>query len=132
MQNRELDSELGAFAPFTLALDFSVVQVDNLLDVGQTQSEAFHVVHITSMDAVEFVEDFLHVFFLDTLSVVADGEAEMFALVPCTDMDIDGLVCLAILHSVVQQVGDGILEMHFIHEDGRVNGFYLCVDLAAC
>ena len=84
------------------------------------------------MDAVEFVEDFLYVLFLDALAVVADGEAEVLALVPCADMDIDGLVCLTIFHGIVQQVGDGILEVHLVHEDGRVNGFYLGVDLAAC
>ena len=104
----------------------------NLLDVGQTQTEAFHVVYVAGMHAVEFVEHFLDVVLLDALAIVLDAEAQVLAFVPGADMYVDRLVGLTIFHSIVQQVRDGIGEMNLVDEDGRVDGFYLGSNLSTC
>ena len=59
------------------------MQVNHLLHVGKSQAEAFHIVAVSSMHAVELLEDFLLVFLLDTLSGVPDANADLVALVPC-------------------------------------------------
>ena len=107
------------------------MEVDDFLDVGQSEAEALDVVYVAGVHAIELVEDFPHVFAPHALSVVGDGETELIVLVPGANMDVYGLVGLSILHGVVHQVGNGILEVHLVHIDGRIYGFYLGVNLAA-
>ena len=94
------------------------MQGDDLLDVGQSESEALHVVHITRMYAIELVEDLPHVLLLDAQTGVAYGESETVFLVPRADIDVECLLGLAILHGIVHQIGNGILEVHLIDVDG--------------
>ena len=47
-----------------------------------------------------------------------DGEVQMVVIVPCADEDIDRLFGFAVFHGIIHQVGNGILEMQFIHIDG--------------
>ena len=95
------------------------MQVDDLLDVGQSESEALDVVLVAGMYAVELVEDLTQVFFLDALSGVADGEAQVVVLVvPGADVDVDGFVVLTLLHGVVHEVCDGVLEVYLVDVDG--------------
>ena len=103
---------------------------DDLLDVGQTQTEALHIVDITRVDTIELIEDLLDVLFLDAQTRVADGEAEMVFVVPRADIDVERLLGLTVLHGIVHQVGDGILEVHLIDKDGRIDGFDLRKDMS--
>ena len=90
------------------------MEVDDLLDVGQTESEAFDIVHVTRMNTVELVEDLLHILLLNAQACIADAETEMVLLVPSADIEVERLIGLAVFHRVVHQVGDGILEMYLI------------------
>ena len=95
------------------------MQVDDLLDVGQSETEALDVVLVSRVDTVELIEDFPDVFFLDAHACVANGQAEVLVLVvPGAQENVEGLVGLTVFHRVVHQVGDGILEMHLIDIDG--------------
>ena len=91
---------------------------DDLLDVGEAEAEAFHVVDVAGMHTVELVEDLLHVLFLDAKTGIADGETEAALLVPGLDIEVERLFGFALLHGIVHQVGDGVLEVYFIDEDG--------------
>ena len=102
---------------------------NDLLDISQTKAEALDIMNVTSMDAVEFVEDLLDVLFLDAQSRITNTETEAVLLVPCTDIDIERLFWFTILDSVIHQIGDGVLEMHLIDIDGRINGLNLGKDL---
>ena len=117
-QYRQTDGKLGALAQLALCLDFALVHVNDLLYIGQSQSETFDVVLVAGVDTVELVEDLLQVLLLDALSCVAYGEVQLVVVVPCMDVDIDGLVGLAILHGIVHQIGDGILEVDLVDIDG--------------
>ena len=107
------------------------MEVDDLFDVGQSETEALDIVLVTGMYTVELIEDLAEVLFLDALTGVANGEVELVGIVPGMDVDVEGFVLLAVLHSIVHQVGDGILEMHLVDIDSGVNGFYLGVYLAS-
>ena len=107
------------------------MEVDDLLHVGQTETEALHVVDIARMDTIELVEYLLHVFLLDAQTRVTDAEAETLLFIPSTDIEVERLVWLTILHGVVHQVGDSILEVYLINEDGRIDGFYLRIDMSS-
>ena len=105
------------------------MEVDDLLHVSQTETEALHIVDIASMHSVELLEDLLHVLLLDALPRIADAEAETFLLVPGTDIEIERLVWFAILHGIVHEVGNGILEVDLIDEDSRVDSLYFRIDM---
>ena len=117
MDDWELDGEGRPLSKLTLHLDFSVMQVHNLLDVRQAKAEALHIMHIAGMYSIELFEDFLQVLLLHTHSRIGDGEVEMLVIIPGLHRDVERLIWLAILHSVVHQVEDDILEMHLIHID---------------
>ena len=104
---------------------------DDLLDVGQTQTEALHIVDITRVDTIELIEDLLHILLLNTQTGVTDREAQMILIIPGADIDIERLFGLTILHGIVHQISDGILEMHLIDEDGRIDSLDLSIDLTA-
>ena len=105
------------------------MEVDDLLDIGQAETKALHVVDITGVDSIELVEDFLHVLLLDTQTGVTDAEEETFFLVPGTDIEVERLIGFTVFHRVIHQIGDGVLEMHLIDIDGRINGLNLGKDL---
>ena len=70
----QLDGEGRSLAILTIDADLALVQIDHLLDIGQSETEALDVVDIARVDAVELLEDLLEVLFLDTLARVANGE----------------------------------------------------------
>ena len=47
------------------------MEVDDLLHVGQTETEALHIVDITRVDTIELIKDLLDVLFLDAQTCVA-------------------------------------------------------------
>ena len=83
----QLDGEGRSLAILTIDADLALVQIDHLLDIGQTETEALDVVDIARVDAVELLEDLLEVLFLDTLARVADGETEVVLRVPRLQID---------------------------------------------
>ena len=107
------------------------MQVDNLLDIGKSQTEALDIVHVAGMHAVELLKHLLQIFLLDADAGISHGEAEMGIVVPCTQIDIERLLGLAILHGVVHQIEEGVLEVHLIDIDGRVDSLNLGVDFSA-
>ena len=125
------NGEGSALSKFALALDVALVEVDDLLDVSQSETKALDVVDITSMHSVELVEDLLHVLLLDAQTCITDAEAETLLLVPGTDIKIERLIWLAILHSVVHQVGDSILEVYLVDEDSRIHSLDLRIDMTS-
>ena len=131
-QHGQGDGKLGALPYFTLNLNVTLMQVDDLLNVSQSKSEALDVVLVACVDTVELIKDLLDVFFLDAHAGIADGQAEVFVLVvPGAQVNVERLIGFAVFHRIVHQIGDGILEMHLIDVDSGVDGFYLRIDLAA-
>ena len=86
------------------------MQIDHLLDIGQSETEALDVVDIARVDAVELLEDLLEVLFLDTLARVANGETEVVLRVPRLQIDVERLVGFGIFDGIVQEVEDDIAE----------------------
>ena len=117
LEYRQNDGEFSTFAQLALAFDVAFVQVDDFLHVSQSETEAFYVVYVAGMNTIEFIEDFLHVLALNALSVVGNGEAELVTVVPGSYVDVDGLIGLAVFHSVVHEVGNGVLEVYLINVD---------------
>ena len=72
LQDRQRNGEGSALAQLALALDVAIVQVNNLLDVGQSESEALHIVHVTCMHTIELLENLLHVLLLDAQTCITD------------------------------------------------------------
>ena len=68
------DDKLCSLTQFAIHMDGTIGGVDDTLDIGQSQSEAFHIVAIARVYAIEAVEDFPYIFALDTNTVVGDGD----------------------------------------------------------
>lgn len=73
LDHRQLDGEGGTLAVLAVHLDLAVVEIDNPLDISQSEAEALHVVDITGMYAVELLEDLLKVLFLHTDARIVHG-----------------------------------------------------------
>ena len=84
---------------------------------------------VTSVHAIELIEYLLHVLLLDALPRIANAQVQLLAIVPRVDIDVEWFVLLTILHGIIHQVGDGILEVYLIDKDGRFDSFYLRVNL---
>ena len=96
VKHGEGDGKLSTLAQFALTFDFALMQVDDLLDIRQSQTEAFHIVFVARMHAVELLKNFFDILALDALSVVAYGEVQTVVIVPCADEDIDRLFGFAV------------------------------------
>ena len=107
------------------------MQVDDLLNISQSEAEALDIVLVAGVYTVELVEYLAQVLLLDALTGIADTKVQLLVVVPCTDIDIQRLVGLAVLHGIVHQIGDGVLEVNLIDVNGRVYSFYLGVYLAS-
>ena len=117
-QHREFDGEGCSLSELALDLDFSLVEVNDFLDVGEAQSESLHIVYVSGVNAVELVKHLLEALFLNADARIADGEVEVLVVVPGLQVYIYRLVGLAILHGVVDEVVDDILEMYIVDVDG--------------
>ena len=129
--HRQADGKLGAFAQFTLGLDFALMQIDHLLDVGQSETKAFHVVLVAGMYAVELVEYLLQVLLLDAQAVVLNGEVQVLLVVPRLDHQFQRLIWVTVFHRIVQQVVNHVREVHLVNKDSRVNGSDVHQDFSA-
>ena len=81
------------------------------------------------MYTIELIEYLLQVLLLDALTRIADREVEFLFIIPGTDIDVERFLLLAILHGIVHEVGNGILEMYLIDEDSRIDGLNLRINL---
>ena len=87
-QNGKGYRKCGALTDFAFALDITLVEVDDLLNISEPQAETLHIVHITSMHSVELVEDFLHVLLLDAKTRITDTKTETLLLIPSLDEEV--------------------------------------------
>ena len=115
MYHWQLDGKGCALAQLAIHLDFAVVQVYHLLHIRQAQSESLHIMHIACMNSIELVEDLLQALLLHAQARIRDGEIEMLLIVPSLHRDVEWLIWLAILHGVVHQIEDDILEMNLVY-----------------
>ena len=53
MNHRQLDGKGGALAQLAFYLDFAIMQIHYLLNVGKTEAEALHIMHIARMSALD-------------------------------------------------------------------------------
>ena len=74
LDNGQADGELGAFTELALGLDFTLVQIDDLLDISQSETEALDVVLVAGVDTVELVEYLAQVLLLDALTSIANAK----------------------------------------------------------
>ena len=131
MNHRQLDGKGGALAQLAFYLDFAIMQIHYLLNVGKTEAEALHVMHIAGMNAIELVEYLLQVLLLHSHARIVDGQIEMMFIIPCLHRDEQRLIRLAILHGIVHQIEDYILEMPLVDEEGGIYRLDIHINLAA-
>ena len=84
------------------------------------------------MYTIELIEDLLDIVFLDADTRIPYRQVQTVLVVPCLQIDIDGLVGLTVFHCIVEQVVDHVLEVHLIHEDGGIDSTDIGIDLTAC
>ena len=130
LDDRQLDGEGRTLAELAVHLYLTVVQVDDLLDVSQSETEALHVVHITRMHPIEFLEDLLQVFLLHAQAVVAHREVEPLVVVPRLQRHIERLVGLMVFDCIIHQIEDDILEVDLVNVNGGVDRLNVYENLA--
>ena len=101
---------------------------DDLLDVGQTSAEAFHIMTVTGMYAVEAIEYFLEVITLDSDSVISDRDHKFAGFVPSTDFEVQWNIGPLILDGVVHEVEDYVCEVHIINHAEGILSLELSID----
>ena len=131
MNHRQLDGEGCSLAILAVHLDLSIMKVYNLLYISQPQAEALHIMDIACMNTVELIKDFLQILFLHTQTSVCDGEIQMLVIVLRLHRNIKRLTRLAILHSIVHQIEDDILEMYLINIDRGIHRLNIGIYLSA-
>lgn len=60
----------------------AAMKVNDGLHISKSQSESFHVMHITCMNAIELVEDLLQVFSLYADAIVRHHKINLIAIIP--------------------------------------------------
>jgi hypothetical protein len=94
------------------------VQVYYFLYVCQTESEAFDIVTVACVYAVELFEDFAEVFLLDADAGIPDRDRHLAGRrIPSAYVDVKWFVRLAIFYCIVDEIEDDIAEMSFFNED---------------
>ena len=94
--------------------------LNDVANVGEPESKSFDVVSVPGVDAIEFLKDFLEVFFSDSDSVVFNPDEQVVSVVLCGDGELQLSVRRLIFHRVVHEIEDDVGEVHFIDEDLRV------------
>jgi hypothetical protein len=88
------------------------------------KSEAFHIMKVAGMNPIKLFEDFLHIFFLDTDTIVGNRyHYVVVRVVPCAcTLRAASLTSgLLILHGIVHQVEDYVCQMHLVGKDLRIS-----------
>ena len=103
----------------------------NLLDIRQSESEAFDIMTIASVCTVELVPYLPQDLLLHAYACITDGKAQVIVVIPCPYIYIQRLIRLGIFHGIVHQVEYRISEMYLVDKQCRVDSLYLSVYLAA-
>lgn len=103
----QLDDEGAALAGFALDADAAFVERHHLRDVAESYAEAFDVVDVAGVDAVEFFENMLLVLFRDANAIVFHAQHGPLALLAGADDEVGlaGGVLDGVVHQVVHHVG---------------------------
>ena len=112
-------------------MDIAAEGGDHILHVGQPEAEAFHIVTVARVDAIEFLENLFQVLFFDADAVV--GHSDNVAAVGALggDAELEGSVGVLVFYGVVHEVEHHVGEMHLVHKHHVLRGFHVCVDGAA-
>ena len=109
------------------------MEVYYFLYIRQSQTKALDIVAVAGMDAIELLKDFPEVLLLDADTCIADGDRNLAGRgVPCSDIDIERLVWLAVFYSVVDKIEYNIAEMCFLYVYIGFYRFYFCIYFSAC
>ena len=105
------------------------MQIHDFLHIGQSETESLHIMHITSMNTIELIEDFLQILLLHTQSGISYREIKMFFIIPGFHRNVEWLIRFAIFHRIIHQIEDYILEMYLIYIEPRINRFNIGIYL---
>ena len=108
------------------------MQINDFLDISKSETEAFHIMYISCMNAIELIKYLLQVFFLHSHTRIFNWEIEEFVIIPGFHCNIQSLICFSVFNSIVHQIEYYILEMNLIHIDSRINSFNIRIDLSTC
>ena len=90
-----------------LRMYHTILKTHYLLDVSQSESEAFYVVFVAGMHTVELIEDSLQIVFLYTYSVILYRDVYLaVARIPCAERQMKVHVVALVFYSIVHQVED--------------------------
>lgn len=128
---REGDDEARAASECAFGVDGSSVCLNDVANVGEPESKSFDVVSVPGVDAIEFLEDFLEIFFSDSDSVVFNSDEQVVSVVLCGDGELQLSVRRLIFHRVVHEIEDDVGEVHFIDEDLRVLSFQVGCEVSS-
>ena len=103
---------------------------DNLLHISQSQAEAFHIVQITCMHAIELLEYLFQILLLDADAVILDGNHQFARLIPSLHRQLQIRIRTFILHCIIHEIENHIGDMHLIGKNGRVGSFKLRFNLS--
>lgn len=101
---------------------------DDFVDVGQTQSESFHVVAIARRYTIELIKYFFQVFPFDADTVVANRYFHLVADGAGTDKERQRYFLTAVFHRVVKQVENDVGKVHLVDRYDSVLGFEVGID----
>ena len=119
--SRQRDYEAGADAWLTLHIDFAAEHRNHLLDVGQAETETFHIVAVARMHPVEFLEDTLEVFLANADTVVFHADFKTRAgYVAGRDVEMRLFILLHIFDSIVEQIENHVGELHLVDADSGI------------
>lgn len=111
----------------------SLVEVYDLLNVRQSESEAFDIMTVTGMHTIEALKDLLQVLFLYSYTRIAYGHCHLaFFRVPRAQVDVQRGVWLTIFHGVVHEVEYDIAEVCLVNTYRGIYRLCLRVYLSAC
>ena len=68
----QLNGKLRSLTKFTFHLNFTIMQINDFLDISKSETEAFHIMHISCMNAIELIKYLLLVLFLHSHTRIFD------------------------------------------------------------
>jgi hypothetical protein len=96
------------------------VALDNLPHVIEAETISAHVVSVTMTHTIELIKDAFLIFFGDADAIVAQHDNVMISLPECFDSYLD--LVARIFDTVVDDVADGIADVHRVGMNGHIFG----------
>ena len=81
--NRQLYCECRSLATYRLDGNLAFVKLYNLLDIRQSESEAFDIMTIASVCTVELVPYLPQDLLLHAYACITDGKSHVIVVIPC-------------------------------------------------